>query len=68
MYSQKDGRWVNDKISLQSDTLGLASKRMGGSLENDEEVRKDRELLNEITSCDLEELCRRQRGVVRNFL
>gem|GEM_PF-2895693 len=37
-------------------------------LENDEEFRKDRELLNEITSCDLEELCRRKRGVVRNFL
>ncbi len=41
---------------------------MRSLLENDEEIRKDRELLNEITSCDLEELCRRQRGVIRNFL
>ena len=68
MQSQKDGRWVHDKISLQSDALRLASKRVRFLLEKDEEIRKDRELLNEITSCDLEELCRRQRGVVRNFL
>ena len=35
MQSQKDGRWVHDKISLQSDALGLASKRMRCLLEND---------------------------------
>ncbi len=31
--------------------------------ENEEEIQKDLELLGEITFCDLEELCRRQRGV-----
>ena len=68
MESQKYGRWVHDKISLQSDAFGLVLQSRRHLFENDEEIRKDRELLDEITSCDLEELCRRQRGVVRNFL
>ena len=63
MESQKDGRWVYYKISLQSDAFGLVLQRMRHVFENDEEIRKDRELLAEITSCDLEELCRRQREV-----
>jgi len=63
MESQKDGRWVHYKISLQSDAFGLVLQRMRHVFENDEENRKDRELMAEITSCDLEELCRRQREV-----
>jgi len=61
--SRKDGRWVHYKISLQSDAFGPVLQWMRQVFENDEEIRKDRELLAEITSCDLEELCRRQRGV-----
>jgi len=63
MESQKDGRWVHYKISLQSDAFGLVLQRLRHLFENDEEIRKDRELLDEITSCDLEELFRRQQGV-----
>ena len=46
MESQKDGRWVHYKISLQSDAFGLFLQRMRHVFENDEEIRKDRELLN----------------------
>jgi hypothetical protein len=63
MESQKDGRRVHYKIGLQSDAFGLVLKRMRHVFENDEENRKDHELMAEITSCDLEELCRRQREV-----
>ncbi|QXD32056.1 hypothetical protein [Candidatus Pelagisphaera phototrophica] len=63
MESKKEGGWVHYKISLQIDAFGLVFQIMWHLFENDEEIRKDRELLDEITSCDLGELCRRQRGV-----
>ncbi len=61
--SRKEGRWVYYFLSGEDASFEAVMDWMTLEFEQDPDLRKDREHLAEITACEPEELCRRQRGV-----
>lgn len=59
---RKDGRWVYYRLSRDNCDLRVLLDWVGRQIDNDPEMAADAEKLDEITSCDPEELCRKQRG------
>ena len=60
--SRKDGRWVY--YQLRTDNISFASIQewIQYEFEQNSVIQADKKLLEEITSCEPEEICRRQRG------
>ncbi len=60
--SRKEGRWVYYFLREKDASFGPLKEWMARELKQDPDLHKDRKLLAEITACEPEELCRRQRG------
>jgi len=60
--SRKDGRWVYYRIRRKQDDFEVLITWIETQLSNDPDVALDTKTLDEITSCEPEELCRKQRG------
>ncbi len=60
--SRKDGRWVYYRQSVDNFLFTPLKKWIQYEFEQNADIRADKKLLEEITSCEPEELCRRQRG------
>ncbi|MDY0191372.1 MAG: metalloregulator ArsR/SmtB family transcription factor [Desulfuromonas sp.] len=60
--SRKDGRWVYYRIRREQINLSPLIHWIETQLYTDTDVTRDAKKLAEITACDPEELCRKQRG------
>jgi ArsR family transcriptional regulator, arsenate/arsenite/antimonite-responsive transcriptional repressor len=60
--SRKDGRWVYYRLRHDRDAFNPVFEWMKNEFAGDQEIRKDKKRLAEITALDPEELCRKQRG------
>ena len=60
--SRKDGRWVYYRLSVDNISFTPTQEWLQDEFEQTADIQADKKLLEEITSCDPEELCRRQRG------
>ncbi|MEW6536470.1 MAG: metalloregulator ArsR/SmtB family transcription factor [Candidatus Auribacterota bacterium] len=60
--SRKDGRWVHYRLSDNDAPLGSVLEWIRAEYSSDPQILKDRNALAQITACDPEELCRKQRG------
>jgi len=60
--SRKDGRWVYYQICREQADLGVLIDWIEAQLSNDPDVALDAKTLEDITSCEPEDLCRKQRG------
>lgn len=60
--SRKDGRWVYYTLSPTISTFAPVLDWMKKEFKKVPEIQNDKKTLKEITSCDPEEICRRQRG------
>ncbi|MBN2070930.1 MAG: winged helix-turn-helix transcriptional regulator [Candidatus Krumholzibacteriota bacterium] len=60
--SRKDGRWVYYRIRRERDDFGVLIDWIESRLSSDPDIALDAKTLDKITSCDPDELCRKQRG------
>ncbi len=62
LKSRKEGRWVYYRLNHSSEVIQPVINWIKKELAGDEYFSHDRKKLLEITSCDREDICRRQRG------
>ncbi len=62
--SRKDGRWVYYRLCRKQTDLGILIDWVESQLSNDPDAISDATTLTDITSCEPEDLCRKQRGDV----
>lgn len=62
VVSRKEGRWVYYRIRREQANFGLLLSWIESQLRNDADMALDGKALDEITSCEPEDLCRKQRG------
>lgn len=60
--SRKDGRWVYYRIRREQANAGVLIGWIESQLSRDPDIALDAKTLDEITSCEPEDLCRKQRG------
>ncbi len=60
--SRKEGRWVYYRIRWDQAEFGVLIGWIEVQLSNDPDIALDAKALDEITSCEPEELCKKQRG------
>jgi ArsR family transcriptional regulator len=60
--SRKDGRWVYYRLRREQTDLGILIDWVESQLSNDPDAISDATALRDITSCEPEDLCRKQRG------
>ena len=60
--SRKDGRWVYYRIRREQTDAGVLIGWIESQLSRDPDIALDAKTLDEITSCEPEDLCRKQRG------
>lgn len=60
--SRKDGRWVYYRIRREQTDAGVLIRWIESQLSRDPDIALDAKTLDEITACEPEDLCRRQRG------
>ncbi|MFA7173111.1 MAG: metalloregulator ArsR/SmtB family transcription factor [Kiritimatiellia bacterium] len=60
--SRKDGRWVYYRMKKDAISFASVLDLIGRELEKDPDMESDKKKLTLIDACDLEELCRQQRG------
>jgi ArsR family transcriptional regulator len=60
--SRKDGRWVYYRIRREQTDAGVLIGWIESQLSRDPDIALDAKSLDEITSCEPEDLCRKQRG------
>jgi len=60
--SRKDGRWVYYRIRREQADAGVLIGWIESQLSRDPDIALDAKTLDEITSCEPEDLCRKQRG------
>jgi ArsR family transcriptional regulator len=60
--SRKDGRWVYYRIRREQTGLSILIDWVESQLSNDPDAISDATTLTDITSCEPEDLCRKQRG------
>lgn len=60
--SRKQGRWVYYRLSRERADLSALLGWVEGLVADDPAAAADMDALGEITACEPEELCRRQRG------
>ncbi len=60
--SRKDGRWVYYRLGREQADFGVLINWVESQLSNDPDAVSDAATLKNITSCEPEDLCRKQRG------
>ena len=60
--SRKDGRWVYYRIRREQTDFGVLIGWIESQLSHDPDIAHDAKKLDDITSCEPEDLCRKQRG------
>ncbi|MCW8797113.1 MAG: metalloregulator ArsR/SmtB family transcription factor [Chlorobium sp.] len=60
--SRKDGRWVYYRIRREQADFGVLIGWIESQLSHDPGIEHDAKTLDDITSCEPEDLCRKQRG------
>lgn len=60
--SRKEGRWVYYRIRREQADGGVLVSWIKSQLSRDPDIALDAKTLDEITSCEPEDLCRKQRG------
>lgn len=60
--SRKDGRWVYYRIRREQTDTGVLINWIESQLSRDPDIALDANTLDEITSCEPVDLCRKQRG------
>ena len=61
--SRKSGRWIYYRLSDKcSEAAGKIVELASFALEDDEQVLRDREVLEIVKKCSPDEICRKQRG------
>jgi len=60
--SRKDGRWVYYRLSRGRTDFGVLIDWVESQLSNDPDAISDAATLTDITACEPEDLCRKQRG------
>jgi len=61
VQSRKEGRWVHYRLNHDSPSFAPVMEWVQGQFRDDIDIRQDKTTLKEITSCQPEELCRKQR-------
>ncbi len=62
VHSRKDGRWVYYRIHREHADLDVLINWVETQLRGEPDAVRDAEALKQITSCEPEDLCRKQRG------
>lgn len=60
--SRKDGRWVYYRIRREQADFGVLINWVESQLSNNPDAISDAATLTDITACEPEDLCRKQRG------
>lgn len=60
--NRKDGRWVYYRICREQTELSVLISWIESRFKGDPDIALDEKTMDEITSCEPEDLCRKQRG------